>query len=362
MVYEVNFMQITRRTVLHSVFASLFLSLLLLSIFFLPFSRLAAAAPLASLQLSSNRLNVANPNPGSAPAIYSSLFQAPVQQVQAQAAPAKLLFGDEFNGSSLDKSRWTTCYWWDNNGCTIASNNELEWYQPGNDLVTNGSLILQAQKQQVRASNSSTYNYTSGMVTTGPARYDQSAPSGFAFQYGYAEIKAKIPAGVGYWPAFWLLPTTRNSLPEIDVMEIIGSDPTTTHMHFHYTNSSGTEMDSGADWTGPDFSAGWHTFGVDWQPNAMIWYVDGVERRRFTDTNYIPKQPMYLLANLAVGGDWPGSPNAQTAFPGNFEIDYIRVWDHFTSTQPDPTPTLPRLQIRSRFRQLLANLAPIPLS
>ena len=78
--------------------------------------------------------------------------------------------------------------------------------------------------------------------------------------------------------------------------------------------------------TREDFSANWHTYAVDWEPNVIIWYVDGIERLRYTDTTRIVKKPMYLIANLAVGGDSPGAPDASTSFPSYYEIDYIRVW------------------------------------
>ena len=107
-------------------------------------------------------------------------------------------------------------------------------------------------------------------------------------------------------------------------MEIIGQEPDTLHMHVHFLDSDGNLVSEGSDWIGPDFSADWHTFAVDWQPDVIIWYVDGIERWRYTGN--IQARPMYLLANLAVGGDWPGAPDDSTPFPSYYEIDYIRVW------------------------------------
>jgi hypothetical protein len=93
-------------------------------------------------------------------------------------------------------------------------------------------------------------------------------------------------------------------------------------MHYHYGNNG----DSGGEWTGPDFSGDWHTYAVDWEPDAIVWYVDGIERRRYTDAANITNKPMYLIANLAVGGDWPGSPDSTTPLPASYQIDHIRVW------------------------------------
>jgi beta-glucanase (GH16 family) len=123
-----------------------------------------------------------------------------------------------------------------------------------------------------------------------------------------------------------MLPEDHNSKPEIDVMEIYGDEPDIINMNFHYINSNGRPAKHGYSWAGPDFSADFHTFAVDWQPDAIIWYVDGIERWRYTDTAHIPNIPMYLLVNLAVGGSGPGAPEASTSFPSYYEIDYVRVW------------------------------------
>jgi beta-glucanase (GH16 family) len=231
----------------------------------------------------------------------------------------KPVFSDEFRGRSLDVRRWYTCFWWAATTCSIESNRELELYDAGDVSVNGGALHLQAQKRQVVGWNGVTHDYTSGMVMTGGRRGVRAAA--FAFTYGYAEARVRVPKGKGLWPAFWLLPVSYDSRPEIDAMEILGDNPSAVHMHFHYA-----DQDVGTTWTGPDFSAGWHTFGVDWEPNAIVWYVDGVERWRFTDASVIPHEPMYLLANLAVGGSWPGDPDATTPFPSSYDLDYIRVW------------------------------------
>ncbi len=248
---------------------------------------------------------------------------------------ANLIFADEFSGTALNTSTWRTCFWWASSTCSIETNNELELYTPSNVSVTNGALALQARRESAVGWNGKSYAYTSGMVMTG-GQSGGAAP-GFTYRYGYAEARVKVPAGQGLWPAFWALPASYGWPPEIDAMEILGSDPSTVNMTYHYLNGSGTHMSPGQAWTGPDFSQGWHTFGVDWQPDAMVWYVDGVERGRFTDAAAITSEPAYLLLNLAVGGTWPGSPNASTAFPSDYLVDYVRVWDHFgTPTPPAP--------------------------
>lgn len=218
-----------------------------------------------------------------------------------------LMFSDDFDGTVLDVNKWNTCYWW---GCTNAANHELELYQPDDVMVQYGTLHLRAQQRSANG-----YNYTSGMIDS----HDR-----FAFQYGYVEMRAKLPKGQGLWPTFWLL--SRNGWPpEIDIMENLGHEPNRVHLTFHY-NSSSDHLSSGTHWDGPDFSADYHTFAVEWNPQRLIWYVDGVEQKRYEDATQIPAEPMYILANLAVGGDWPGSPDASTPFPSYFDIDYIKVW------------------------------------
>lgn len=237
-----------------------------------------------------------------------------------------LLFSDEFNGSQLDSNKWTTCYWWDKNGCTIASNQELEWYQPQNVSLNGGVLDLEARKQNIVGSDGRVYPYTSGMVTTGRSTDDLSHPVKFGFTYGFVEIRADAPVGKGLWPAFWMLPTNNQSRPEIDVMEIIGDQPGTINISIHYPGVGNSDQRIGQTCNGTNYTVGWHTFGLDWEPTSITWYVDGKQCWQYTDINHIPSQSMYLLLNLAVGGFWPGAPDGNTEFPSDFKIDYVRVW------------------------------------
>ena len=156
--------------------------------------------------------------------------------------------------------------------------------------------------------------------------------------HGYVEMRAKLPAGRGLWPAFWLLTTHYvEDVPEIDVMEFLGQDVDTLYHTYHYFDiednwrkiSTPSYTVTAENWT-LDF----HTFGMAWSPTEIIYYVNGVETRRITDEDYlITGQAMYLIANLAVGGNWPGSPDASTQFPATFEIDYIRC---LLYTSPSP--------------------------
>ena len=95
-------------------------------------------------------------------------------------------------------------------------------------------------------------------------------------------------------------------------------------MTHHYRDAQDKHQSHGGNWIGPDFSAGFHEFAVEWSPRRIIWFVDGVERYR--SEKDVPKGNMYILLNLAVGGSWPGSPDAQTKFPAEMAVDYVRVY------------------------------------
>lgn len=240
--------------------------------------------------------------------------------------PFVLVFNEDFDAPSLNKDVWTTCYWWDKNGCTNLSSKELQWYQPDNVTIEDGKLVLTARPEKVIGWKGRRFNYTSGIVTTGRYYGDHRSETGFEATYGFFEIRAKIPAGQGLWPAFWMLPSSHDSLPEIDIMEVLGHDPSRLEMHFHHPDANGRKKSEGHDVVTTDLSAGWHVYGVDWSPDRIVWYLDGKEVWRHAEPDEVPNEPMYLLINLAVGGTWPGSPDRTTPFPARFLIDYVRAW------------------------------------
>jgi beta-glucanase (GH16 family) len=218
----------------------------------------------------------------------------------------KLAFADEFDGTALDRSKWNDRYW---DGRT-HSNNELEYYAPDGYEVSGGLLRLKGEKRRMGGRE-----YTSGMITS---------LGKFAQQYGWFEIRAKFPKGKGFWPAFWLLPVTKQWPPEIDVLEILGHEPDKVYFSTHWRDAAGRHRFKTQSYRGPDFSQEFHTFAVEWKPGEVIWYVDGQERAR--SQAGVPAEPMYVIANLAVGGDWPGNPDRTTPFPGVMEIDAILVY------------------------------------
>lgn len=236
-----------------------------------------------------------------------------------------LLFADDFTGKHVDGQRWNRCHWWGPTGCTIAGNHELQWYLPKQVGQSNGSLRLTAVRRPTRSPDGTDYSYRSGMITTGRGSSDLRVKPKFVFRYGYLETRARVPRGAGLWPALWLLPASNRSLPEIDILEVRGSQTRKASMHLHTSGPSGQEVSLGEHRAGDDLAAGWHVFALDWRSGSLRWLVDGIESWRVTGRQ-VPSEPMYFVANLAVGGDWPGPPTARTPFPATFELDYVKVW------------------------------------
>jgi beta-glucanase (GH16 family) len=215
----------------------------------------------------------------------------------------QLTFNDEFKGSRLDTTRWSTEY-------PSGSNGEMQFYAPDAFRVSDGILQIEARPRPMEG-----YPYTSGIIITRET---------FSQQYGFFEIRARLPAGQGLWPAFWILPATPNVPWEIDVFELHGHLPNNVFMAHHWLDGNGEHGRETQRFSGPDFTQGFHTFAVEWNAEEIVWYVDGVARARTREG--VPAQPMFLLANMAVGGNWPGFPDETTPFPSYMEIDYIRVW------------------------------------
>jgi beta-glucanase (GH16 family) len=251
-------------------------------------------------------------------------------------------FDDEFNTLSLwngSSGTWSTTYHFadpNGNGSSLPGNGEQEWYINANYAptsavkpwtVSNGVLTLSAQKvdpsiaqylgyTQSGLPGMGSYQYTSGLIET-----DHS----FTQTYGYFEMRAELPAGQGYWPAFWLLPADGSWPPELDVMEVLGNDPTKLYTTVH-TNQTGTHTSSGAGTAVANTSTGYHTYAVDWEADKITWYFDN-QQVYSVATPADMNKPMYMIANLAVGGYWPGDADASTPFPGQMNIDYIKAWN-----------------------------------
>lgn len=173
--------------------------------------------------------------------------------------------------------------------------------------------------------------YASGLITT---------KTTFEQVYGYFEMRAELPKGAGFWPAFWLLPADMSWPPEIDIVEMLGGDPTTYYGTVH-SNATGVHTSIGSGGiAAPDLSAGYHTFGLSWRADEIRWYLNGKEVFSSPTPPDLVGKPMYLLANLAVGGQnsWPGPADGYTS--GTMHIDYIRAYqfpDYVGYVPPPPT-------------------------
>ena len=261
------------------------------------------------------------------------------------SATATLTFSDEFNSLSLwngTSGTWTTKYpFAPDKGSTLPSNGEKEWYinamyAPTTSVkpwtVSNGVLTLTAQPAPSSLQPLiDGYQYTSGLINT----YNT-----FNQTYGYFEMRAQLPAGQGLWPAFWLLQQDMSWPPEIDAMEVLGHDMTTLYTAVH-TNQTGSHTSSGGTIKVPDMSQAYHTYGVDWQADYITYYFDGQQVYK-APTPSDMHEPMYMIANLAVGGYWPGNPDSTTPFPAQMKIDYIRAYSDKGMAPPTtPPPTTP---------------------
>ncbi len=224
----------------------------------------------------------------------------------------QLTFDEEFAGTSLDLHRWSDCYPW--GACRNVGNpQEAQCFTPTNRTVHDGLLDIEVVHRQVACDKGGTRGYGSALIQT----------SGhFAQAYGYYEARIRVPAGTGLWPAFWSLSEEQDWPPEIDAMEVFGAQqhPDHTSHALHYAPGQETS-DSYRPSPRIDFSAGFHTFGVDWQADRLTWYVDGRPVFTETDAARIPRTPEYLLVDVAVNSRYPVG-----ALPAHMLVDYVRMW------------------------------------
>lgn len=146
----------------------------------------------------------------------------------------------------------------------------------------------------------------------------------FRQRYGYFEIRAKFPAGSGLWPAFWLAPADLSWPPEIDIVEMRGDRPHRLEVTLHRQGRSRRDVATEFTVAVPDMTAAFHTYGLLWTPRYVAWYFDG-HRIAFTGAAGLTTK-MYLLIDLAVGGDWVGMPDAATQFPARMDVAYVRAF------------------------------------
>ncbi len=210
---------------------------------------------------------------------------------------------DGFNSPSLDTSHWSANYPSGNGG-------EKQYYSPDALKIDGGILTINASPIPSHG-----YQYTSGII---------QSRGKFAQKYGQFEIRAKLPRGQGFWPAFWLLPDKPNFPVEIDVFEMHGDDPHTIFMSLHWKGPDGSHQHVTVPYTSPaDLTADFHTYTLNWTPDRLTWLLDG--KQIYSTQEHIPDEPMFILVNMAVGGRWPGNPDSTTQFPGVMQIQYVHA-------------------------------------
>jgi beta-glucanase (GH16 family) len=219
-----------------------------------------------------------------------------------------MVFSDEFDGDSLDRSRWS-----DRSSAQGAAgqgntgNQQLEWNQLANCQVTGGELRLTARREAFTAPSGTRYDWTSCLVTSTPS---------YTFQYGYIEERAILPAEKGFWPAFWTWQAPKvNKHVETDVYEFFSDN----HRRLYFTQHSGNR--GRCEWK-PTFdpSAGWHTYAAAIEPSGTTWYVDGAQ---VCHTPATSDAPTNIISNLAVYSEIPPASSTSSAAK---RVDYIRAW------------------------------------
>ncbi|MFZ0522627.1 MAG: glycoside hydrolase family 16 protein [Candidatus Acidiferrales bacterium] len=241
-----------------------------------------------------------------------------------------LVWSDEFNAS--DGSRPDPAKWKFEVGGNGWGNHELECYtnRPENSFIHDGNLLIQALKENFTGPDHVARDYSSARITT-QGLFEQA--------YGRFEARIKIPRGRGLWPAFWLLGNDIGTIGwpasgEIDIMENIGKEPSMVHGSLHGPGYSG-DRDYTSEYKLPGgvrFADDFHVFAVEWEPKTVRFFVDQDLYATFTPTRlptgmkWVFDHPFFIILNVAVGGDWPGPPDATTTFPQTMLVDYVRVY------------------------------------
>lgn len=263
-------------------------------------------------------------------ALTSCATAAPLPETLAVPESYALVWADEFETEGLpDPARWTYDTqrnaegWW---------NDELQYYSAArleNSRVENGHLIIEARREPVP---SETFPDSGGQDYTSARLFTQGLAS---WQYGYVEVRAKLPCGRGLWPAIWTLPDGDTDWPddgEIDIMEYVGWNPNAFHATVHTRDNNhtlGTQF--GSSFTSSTACGAFHTHSLLWTEDEILVAVDGTPYFSYPKANkdygeWPFDRPHHLILNLAIGG-WGGQKGIdEAAFPARMEVDYVRVY------------------------------------
>ncbi|MFC4362239.1 family 16 glycosylhydrolase [Simiduia curdlanivorans] len=250
--------------------------------------------------------------------------------VRKTGANNNLAWADEFD--SINTNNWTF-----ETGGGGWGNNELQYYTNGQNAsiqydpaAGSNVLVLEAKK-----GNPANYNCWYGSCTYTSTRMITRDKK--SFKYGRIEARLKLPQTQGIWPAFWALGNAFGSQGwpqggEIDIMEHVGYEPTLTHGALHGPGYSGNTPITGTHNLGENVNANYHVYAVEWSTSEIRWFVDGhnfytASRAQVEQYGqWVYDQPFWLLLNVAVGGNWPGSPDGSSTFPQKMLVDYVRVY------------------------------------
>jgi beta-glucanase (GH16 family) len=265
-------------------------------------------------------------SPLSAIGLLALVWMASSPLMAAPPAGWQLVFSDEFEGQTLDSSKWSTTMDFPGTHGPRYHNEFYLSYTLDEDVVlSDGALHLRTEHKVVSGVEPmGLFDYSQGLVTTRDK---------FNFTYGYIEIRAKYPGGKGLWPCFWLMPQDENSWPpEFDIAEYHGGQH---RMHHGLAHGTMTEVkwDSFND-TNTNFVNTWHVFALEWTAGRAVWYVDG-KACKTIEADYVPSIPMYVLLSNSISSRYgpSGEPDAETLFPNDFEIDYIHIYQPSAPTQ-----------------------------
>lgn len=238
----------------------------------------------------------------------------------ASYAGYHLAWSDEFNTGVFNTQNWNV-----ENGGGGWGNNELEYYtgRTQNLFQSNGNLIIEARKE-----NYGSNSYTSARINTAGKQQ---------FTFGRIDMRAKLPVSKGLWPALWMLGANFGQVGwpacgETDIMELVGQNPKQIVGSIHWKQANGTNGTYNNSYNATqDFAQQFHVFSLLWDTNSIKIMVDDQVFMSATNANvttgtYPFNAPFFLIFNVAVGGDWPGPPDANTVFPQRMYVDYVRVF------------------------------------
>ena len=231
-----------------------------------------------------------------------------------------LVWSDEFISNTINSSNWSYDI-----GGSGWGNNELEYYTNSskNSYVTGGYLVIEARKEVKEANN-----YTSARMISKDKK---------TFTYGRIDFRAKLPKGQGIWPALWMLgnnigTTAWPACGEIDMMELLGHEPQKIYSTIHWGAAGGASTHIGDSYSlsSQTFNDKFHVFSMQWDADKMSFLIDDIlfftANKSQVNGDYPFDKPFFFIMNVAVGGNWPGNPDATTVFPQRMIVDYVRVY------------------------------------